>query len=178
MIRTFPPLHPLSMQFHISNRSVSESCRKICSGIHPVITQRSVPELLPGKSYPPRTLRYAFSIRAGHNSCGFLRSTTCSTRLVRETGSRSSITTLRQQPLKFNLMMYFPLGDRAGFFASLSHGYISSPRSFGYPLMLEQCKRTCLQRQSSPLLHPGRDPSWGLLSPMMVQTLIYPLQTR
>jgi len=88
--------------------------RNTISGIHPAIIHRSVFELLPGKSYPPRTLRYAFSSKAGQSNWGLFRSTIWSIRLDFETGRRSSISTARKQPLKLNRKRYRPLGDRAG----------------------------------------------------------------
>lgn len=99
-------------------------CKKICSGIHPVNTQRSVPELLPGKSYPPLTFIYAFSTRAGHRSCGLRRSSTCKHLADFEAGRRSSITTRRKQPLKFSRRTYLPLGDGVDFLKVPSKGYI------------------------------------------------------
>jgi hypothetical protein len=47
------------------------------SGIQPVRICKSVAELLPGKSYPPITLRKAFSIKEGYNKFGEVCDITC-----------------------------------------------------------------------------------------------------
>lgn len=106
--------------------------RNTCSGIHPVNTHKSVPELEPGKSYPPRTFKYAFSSNAGHNKRGLFRSRTCKQRSVFEEGRRSSIVTFLEHPLKFRRKRYFPFSEMRGRPFDLSKGYIIEESNYAY----------------------------------------------
>src|SRR5579862_601758 len=63
-------------------------------------------------------------------SWGLFRSMTCSNRVVREHGKRSSITTLRKQPLKYSLKIYFPLAESKGTCLLWSYGNNIEHRSF------------------------------------------------